>query len=158
MFVAAVLVPLALLFAPVSADFARPCASHIPAAWAGAIRAAAMADCGFSTESQTSGAEAWAKYAADDAAMGPHRGPAEIRTAQEKAYSRTGYRLLWYPTEAKQMGSFVVTTGRWERHVPNPAGGEGRVLHGRYVTMWQLQKDGSCRWVWDGGEQDEPVK
>lgn len=56
------------------------------------------------------------------------------------------------------MGTFVVTTGRWERHVPNSAEGEGRVLYGRYVTMWQLQKDGACRWVWDGGEQDEPAK
>lgn len=104
MFVAAVLVPLALLFAPVSADFARPCASHIPAAWGGAMRAAAMADCAFSTESQTSGAEAWAKYAAEDAAMGPHRGPAAIRAAQEQAYSRTGYRLLWSPPRRNRWG------------------------------------------------------
>ncbi len=56
------------------------------------------------------------------------------------------------------MGSFVVTTGRSERHVPNPQGGEVGVLHGRYVTMWQLQKDGAYRWVWDGGEQDESAK
>ena len=103
-------------------------------------------------------AEAWARYAAEDAAMGLHRGPAEIRTAHEKADSRTGYRLLWYPSEEKQMGSFVVTTGRSERHVPNPQGGEVGVLHGRYVTMWQLQKDGAYRWVWDGGEQDESAK
>ena len=158
MFATFVLVSLALLFAPVSADFARPCASHIPAAWTGAVRSAALADCAFSTESQTTGAVAWATYAAEDAAMGPRRGPAEIRAAQETAYARPGYKLLWYPTEAKQMGSFVVTTGRWERHVPNPEGGDGRVLHGRYVTMWQLQKDGSYRWVWDGGEQDDAAK
>lgn len=55
------------------------------------------------------------------------------------------------------MGSFVVTTGRWERHVPS-ANGDDRVLHGRYVTMWQRQKDGGWRWVWDGGEEDPAAK
>lgn len=146
-------VSLVLLFAPVSAEFAVPCASHIPASWAGAAREAALADCAFSTESQTTGAEAWGRYAADDAASGTLRGPAEIRAAQAKVYARPGYRLLWYPTEAKQLGSFVVTSGRWERHVPGPNGAE-RFLHGRYVTMWQKQKDGRYRWVWDGGEED----
>lgn len=155
---AAVLLPFALLFAPVSPEFARPCASHIPAGWTGAVRAAALADCAFSTESQTTGAEAWAKYAADDAASGTLRGRSEIQAAQEKTYSRPGYKLFWYPTEAKQMGGFVVTTGRWERHIPDPQGGKAQVVHGRYVTMWQLQKDGSYLWVWDGGEQDGALK
>lgn len=154
----AALLPFTLLFAPVSADFARPCVSHIPQAWTGPVRAAALADCAFSTESQTTGAEAWAKYAAEDAASGTLRGPAEIKAAQAKAYASPGFKLLWYPTEAKQLGSFVVTTGRWERHAPNPQGGEEVVLHGRYVTMWQFQKDGSYRWVWDGGEQDEAAR
>src|SRR5689334_19033454 len=136
---------LLLLLAPVSPEFARPCESHIPQSWSGPERQAALADCAFSTESQTTGPEAWAKYAAEDAASGPLRGPAEIKAAQAKAYGRTGYRLLWYPTEAKQMGSFVVTTGRWERHVPRTDGAPERVLHGRYVTMWQKQKDGSYK-------------
>ena len=55
MFFTEVLIPLALLFAPVSADFAGPCASHIPEAWTGAVRSAALADCAFSTESQRPG-------------------------------------------------------------------------------------------------------
>jgi hypothetical protein len=55
LFATFVLLSLALLFAPVSADFARPCASHIPAAWTGAVRSAALADCAFSTESQRPG-------------------------------------------------------------------------------------------------------
>ncbi|MCU1330292.1 MAG: hypothetical protein JWN34_5662 [Bryobacterales bacterium] len=150
----AVALPLALLFAPVSAEFAVPCASHIPESWTGEAREAALVDCAFTTESQTSGAQAWAKYAAEDAASGPLRGPAEIRAAQAKVYARPGYKLFWYPTEAKQMGSFVVTSGRWERHVPGPAGGAERVLHGRYVTLWQKQKAGGYKWVWDGGEND----
>jgi len=145
---------LVLLFAPVSPEFARPCESHILASWTGPEREAAIADCAFSTESQTTGPDAWAKYAAEDAASGPLRGPVEIRAAQAKAYGRPGYRLIWYPTEVKQMGSFVATTGRWERHIPAPDGGAERVLHGRYVTLWQKQKDGSYRWVWDGGEND----
>lgn len=90
MFAAGVVVSFALMFAPVSADFARPCTTHIPEAWTGAVRSAALADCAFSTESQTTGAVAWARYAAEDAAMGPHRGPAEIRATQETAYARPG--------------------------------------------------------------------
>jgi hypothetical protein len=152
--VSSLIVPLALLFAPVSAEFARPCAEHIPASWSGAVREAALADCAFSTESQSTGAAAWAKFAAEDAASGRLRGPAEIREAQAKAYARPGYKLIWYPTEAKELGSFVVTSGRWERHVPGPSGGVERVLHGRYVTMWQRQSDGGYKWVWDGGEND----
>ncbi|HXJ38486.1 MAG TPA: hypothetical protein VNH18_04355, partial [Bryobacteraceae bacterium] len=101
--------------------------------------------------------EAWAKYAAEDAASGSLRGPAEIKAAQAKAYARPGYKLLWYPTDVKEMGSFIVTTGRWERHIP-AASGEERILHGRYVTMWQKQKDGNWRWVWDGGEEDSSAK
>lgn len=88
------LLSLTLLFAPVSPEFSTPCTSHIPASWTGAVRAAAMADCAFSDESQTTGPDAWAKYAAEDAASGPLRGPSEIKAAQAKAYARPGYKLI----------------------------------------------------------------
>ncbi len=148
---------IAFLLADISPEFSAPCVSHIPESWTGNARAAALADCSFSDESQTTGAAAWEKYAAPDAAAGPSRGPAEIRAAQARSYARPGYRLIWYPTEAKAMGSFVLTTGRWERHVPQPDGGL-RVLHGHYITMWQKQPDGAFRWVWDGGEADAPAQ
>lgn len=132
-------------------DFREPCPSHIQSTWAEELRKAAQADCSFFEEAQRSGAAAWVKFAAEDAAMSGISGRDEIRVQFEKTYAKPGFRLLWYPTAGEVYGNFVVTTGSYERHALD-ANGKEAVSHGRYVTMWQKQKDGRYLYVWDGGE------
>jgi hypothetical protein len=132
-------------------SFAEPCSSHIQSTWPEELRKAAQADCKFFDEAQTSGAAAWANFAAEDAAMSGLNGRAQIRSQFEKVYAKPGFRLLWFPTSGEVYGSFVVTAGNYERHSLDENGGE-TVSHGHYVTMWQKQKNGSYLYVWDGGE------
>jgi hypothetical protein len=132
-------------------SFQEPCSSHIQSTWPEELRKAAQADCNFFDDAQRSGAGAWAKFAAEDAAMSGLSGREQIRLNFEKTYANPGFKLLWYPTGGEVYGSFVLTTGSYERHALD-ANGKDSVSHGHYVTMWQRQKDGSYLYVWDGGE------
>jgi hypothetical protein len=80
-------------------------------------------------------------------------GREQIRAQFEKVYAKPGFRLLWFPTGGAVYGSYVVTTGKYERHVLDAQSKES-VSHGHYVTVWQKQKDGSYLYVWDGGEPE----
>jgi len=134
-----------------TSSFQQPCSSHIQNTWTEELRKAAQADCNFFEEAQRSGATAWAKFAAEDAAMSGLSGREQIRARFETVYAKPGFRLLWYPTGGEVYGSFVLTTGQYERHLLDASRKE-TVSHGHYVTMWQKQKDGKYLYVWDGGE------
>lgn len=131
--------------------FQEPCSSHIQQTWPEELRKAAQADCKFFEEAQR-GPAAWAKFAEEDAAMSGLNGREEIRARFEKVYEKPGFKLLWFPTDGTVYGNFVVTTGRYERHALDEKGKE-TVSHGRYLTMWHKQEDGSYLYVWDGGEE-----
>jgi ketosteroid isomerase-like protein len=51
------------------------------------------------------------------------------------------------------VGDIAVTSGPFESHVLDDKG-KDRKTTGRYVTVWQRQKDGGWRFVWDGGTDD----
>ena len=130
------------------------CTSLMKREWNANQRGAALADCEFYNMSMEKGGDAWGEFAANNATLPRGKGKEEIRKASVALYSRPGFRLLWKPDQAQPFGSsFVVTSGRWERHIQNTAGKE-EVSRGRYVTVWQKQDDGSWRFVWDGGEAD----
>jgi len=133
------------------------CSSLMNPVWNANQRGAAQADCEFYNLSTEKGGDAWGEFASNDAALPRGKGKEEIRKASIALYARPGFRLLWKPDQAQPFGaSFVVTSGRWERHLVNAAG-KDEASHGRYVTVWQKQQDGSWRFVWDGGEAD-PAK
>lgn len=132
-------------------QFQEPCSAHIQHTWQEELQQAAQADCKFFEEAQRSGAAAWAKFAAEDAAMSGLDGREQIRSRFATVYAKPGFRLLWYPNGGGVYGSFVVTTGSYERHALDDKGKE-TVSHGRYLTVWQKQKAGSYLYVWDGGE------
>jgi hypothetical protein len=130
------------------------CAALMKFAWNANQRGAAQADCEFYNISIEKGGDAWGEFAASEATLPRGKGKEEIRKASIALYSRPGFRLLWKPDQEQPFGSsFVVTSGRWERHIENSAGKE-EISHGGYVTVWQKQNDGSWRFVWDGGEAD----
>jgi ketosteroid isomerase-like protein len=134
-----------------SGSFQEPCSSHIQSTWPEELRGAAQTDCAFFEQAQRDGAAAWVKFAAEDAAMAGLNGREQIRSQFEKVYAKPGFRLLWYPSAGTVYGKFVVTTGNYERHALG-ADGKETVSHGRYITVWQKQADGSYLYVWDGGE------
>lgn len=133
-------------------EFGQACASHIEKSWAPEVQKAAAADCAFYEAAQTAKTEAWVNAADENVVLpnGTH-GKEALRKLYTKVYEEKGFRLLWYPTGGAAYGSFVVTSGRWERHALD-ANGKDDVTHGLYVTMWKKQKDGSYKFVWDDGE------
>lgn len=132
-------------------SFQEPCTSHIQHTWPEELRKAAQADCKFYEESLRSGAVAWASFSEEDAAMSGLNGREQIRSQFEKVYAKPGFQLLWFPTGGEVYGTFVVTTGNYERHSLDAKGKE-TVSHGHYLTVWKKQEDGSYLYVWDGGE------
>lgn len=113
-------------------------------------RAIAQADSDFYKASSERGAAAWGEFAADDAKLPYGSGKAEIAAAMAKSYAKPGFRLTWHPAFAKAFGDVGVTSGPYELHQAD------QKETGTYVTVWRRQKDGSWRFVWDGGTEDGP--
>ncbi|MFH1160316.1 MAG: hypothetical protein V1733_05140 [bacterium] len=59
------------------------------------------------------------------------------------------FRLTWEPVKAEvsQSGDLGYTFGNWELYdFPR-----GMIRYGNYITIWRKQKDGTWRWILDGG-------
>lgn len=117
-----------------------------------AIEAARDADRRFSAAGSVDLGEAFAFFAAPDAALlGPGAslilGPAAIRAAF--AGRPAGATLVWHPVDAmaSDAGDLAFTVGEAESR--NPA--TGAVGLSKYLTVWRRQADGSWRYVVDGG-------
>ena len=98
--------------------------------------------------------EGWTQYAADDGVMlhePPVVGKDAVRKFAEEAFGDPKMKLEWEPTYAElfKSGTMGVTTGRWKATSP-----EGKTNTGNYVTVWRKQKDGSWKFVADGGTPD----
>jgi ketosteroid isomerase-like protein len=104
------------------------------------------------------GAEAFAEYAAENATEDEGdsvlRGRSEILEAFKKYFAQPGFRLAWDPDDAFAAGGLGVTHGHFELHGKDADGADKKVV-GHYVTVWRKQKDGSWKFVWDGGNGGE---
>ncbi len=112
------------------------------------------ADEAFYRASLTSKGQAWQDFADEHATLPDASGKAAIGAFYDKLYARPGFALSWHPDSAKVMGDLAVTTGRYDSHLRAEAG-QDKPGHGRYVTVWQRQKEGGWRFVWDGGTEDK---
>jgi len=65
--------------------------------------------------------------------------------------------LLWYPVAADiaKSGDLGYTWGRYTFSISDEAG-EMQVSHGKYITVWKLQEDGTWKAVLDGGNTNPP--
>lgn len=60
---------------------------------------------------------------------------------------RKDFKLQWYPVKAEvaESGHTGYTTGNWKITTPDST------VHGCYVSIWKRQKDGTWKYVLDGG-------
>ncbi|HTA83676.1 MAG TPA: hypothetical protein VK783_12100 [Bacteroidia bacterium] len=81
----------------------------------------------------------------------PLRGLAALRKSLEKDLADSSVsKLTWGPEKGEASGSIGYTYGPWKL-VSKTKAGNDTVLHGYYVTVWKLQKDGTWKYVLDGG-------
>lgn len=84
------------------------------------------------------------------------------RKALEESFKESNeenFKLEWYPVRAQvaESGDLGYTTGNWKISL------QDSVLHGCYVSIWKKQKDGTWKYVLDGGNkcpdpEKNPVK
>ena len=122
----------------------------------GALEAIRSADSDFSRDATKLGTgEAFGRYAADDAQI--FSGPGEFITGpraitQSFGPTTTTNVLVWHPVhgEVSAAGDLGFTVGNavftGQREVGAPI-----VRYSKYLTVWKKQRDGSWRFVVDGG-------
>jgi ketosteroid isomerase-like protein len=98
--------------------------------------------------------EGWMQFAYDNGVMlhdPPVVGKDAVRKFAQESFGDPKMKLEWEPTYAElfKSGTMGVTTGRWT--ATNP---DGKSNSGNYVTVWRKQKDGSWKFVADGGTPD----
>jgi len=121
------------------------------------------ADAQFARDTGQRGVEGWVSWFAEDSTMypppprDPIKGRAAIHEAMESLHDpRTGkgdLHLEWKPVRAEvsESGELGWTTG--ESRVMGPRGER----HGRYITIWRKQSDGSWKVSADLGNQGPPA-
>lgn len=131
-------------------------------AFAGAVDEMLDTDRAFAAMAQSEGAPAaFAAYAAEDVRMFPDGGAAyKGRDAMIERFAGwpDGASLAWTPVEgvAGAAGDFGFTWGNYVFRAANKDG-EEVVEHGKYVSIWRRESDGSWKFVADiGNESPEP--
>jgi ketosteroid isomerase-like protein len=114
-------------------------------------RAVLAAEMHFERDSQQRGADAWRDAAAPRTfeLSANARTPEELRKGMAEMYAQPGLKLTWQPEAVKVVGDLGIVNGRYRQQ-----SGQGKVSTGTYVTIWQRQKDGTWKFVFDGGTPD----
>lgn len=120
------------------------------------------ADRAFNDLAQSEGvAAAFRAFSADDGRMFAGtgdliQGPAPIGDMMAAIYGTSG-KLSWTPTEAVASadGTLGYTFGRfaYDSGAPGPDG-KHMAFNGTYITVWQLQADGTYKFDFDLGAPD----
>ncbi len=122
----------------------------------GALEAIRRADSAFSRDAATIGTGvAFGRYAADDAQM--FSGPGEFINGPEAISRSFGspaleVALTWHPVhgEISEAGDLGYTVGNAVATSVREAGASMK-SYSKYLTVWRRQRDGSYRYVVDGG-------
>lgn len=153
-----------LLLLAASAAAQQPNTSNSSdSAVAAAERELLAADAAFNDEVQKGGVDAWTAWFAENGVehtgTEPAVGPAAVHKFMEGQFSAPGFKLTWQPEGARSLdsGRLGMTWGRWQEHI-QVAEGKSLDLTGQYITIWQKQKDGTWKVLWDGGEATKPKR
>jgi ketosteroid isomerase-like protein len=123
----------------------------------GALDAIRLADAAFSSAASTSGTgEAFGRYAARDAQV--FSAPGEFITGPEAIRDSFGppsgkNSLVWHPVEGEMAGSgdLGFTVGNAVFTDSTAGSAQPLVQHSKYLTVWKRQRDGTWKYVVDGG-------
>ena len=117
------------------------------------------ADRAFNKATQADRLEGWMSYMADNVVLfgikPPVVGKDAVRKFYEPNFADPNFTLTWEPNhgELYPSGKVGYTSGRWTLRGKSPKG-ETVERHGSYLTVWELQKDGSWKVIADGGSPD----
>jgi ketosteroid isomerase-like protein len=116
-----------------------------------------QADRDFDKATAETGVEGWVSYFAEDGQMFPAgaeivSGRAAIREAMAPAFKNPGFSLRWKPlgADVSRAGDLGYTYGTYVAKKPGPQG-QAVERHGKYVSIWKKQADGSWKIVVDIG-------
>jgi len=118
------------------------------------------ADRKFAADSLKNGSAAWERWFATYATKpGPNNtwivGNKAIGEQMSKPLGDPNFTLEWEPVTAQlsKGGNLGYTWGRWTRK-RKQADGSVKTTTGDYMTVWEKQKDGSWKVVFDTGDAD----
>lgn len=110
------------------------------------------------------GADQFVRYFADDAIFLPPNVPVmtskdDIQRWASELMSNPGFSLNWQPTkvEVSRGGDLGYTSGVYELKLTGP-NGKAVSDHGKYLTVWKKQPDGSWKVVADTFNSDLPAQ
>ena len=116
-----------------------------------------QADRDFDRATAETGVEGWVSYFAEDGQMFPAgaemvSGRQAIREAMAPAFGDPEFSLRWKPlgADVSRAGDLGYTYGTYVARGPSPQGGAVE-RHGKYVSIWKKQADGSWKIVVDIG-------
>lgn len=117
-----------------------------------------QADRDFAKATAAKRLDGWMSFMAPNAVLlraEPLVGLDQIKAGMAKDFDSPGFQLTWEPTKAEFVGSGPVgyTVGRYEAKFTGDDG-KPQTSHGRYMTTWRKQKDGSWKVVADIGSPD----
>lgn len=85
----------------------------------------------------------------------PVRGIEQLKASLNK--NDLGNKLSWVPEKTEASGNIGYSFGWWEYATKTKVGND-TVYHGDYVTVWKKQKDGTWKYVFDGGNDTPDPK
>ena len=143
---------IALLLAACTTSTTTPVASNHAA-----LEQLLQADRDFAAAAQTRRVEAWVDYFAENSAKpdGPASvvvGKEGVRKQMTPLYEDATLDFKWWPVRAdiSRGGNLGTTWGHYR--LARTVEGELRVSEGDYISVWQKQKDGSWKVLYDAGE------
>jgi ketosteroid isomerase-like protein len=68
-----------------------------------------------------------------------------------KDHPESDLSLTWEPLRAEASGNLGYTFGAYQLKTKSADGSRDSVIHGNYVSVWKRKRDGSWRYVVDGG-------
>ena len=117
-----------------------------------------QADRDFNKATQEKRLDGWMQYWDDNGVLDrgqPVVGKDAVRKELTAQWAEPSFQLTWEPTSAHMFpnGRKGFTHGTWVMNVNGPDGKPMKVT-GQYLTIWQKNKAGEWKIIWDGGAAD----
>lgn len=120
------------------------------------------ADRDFLAATQLRKVDGWMEFMTEETTISrdkPYSGLAAIRSVVAEDFKDPNFQLTWDPEVAILMesGKMGYTSGHYVAVVSGPDKKPAK-FGGQHLTVWQKQKDGSWKVLWDGGSSTGPKK